>query len=99
MEESSLKTTVIYVALSIAISVGGIYWMVEPINRKANTAVEAGLKKPQAGPFDESLAKSFQMEDLLENKAKWTPSFIKTEPIGADLDWLENRRSNDSVFD
>lgn len=64
----------VYVVLSLAISVGGVYFfMVEPLNSKAKAGIKAQLESPHYGPFDEALAKSAGMEDLLKKKPQWKP--------------------------
>lgn len=69
--ETSLKTKVFYVIASILLSVTGIYWMLSPMNQKANSAIKAHLESPKHGPFDQAMAKSAGMEDLLAKKPKF----------------------------
>ena len=97
MEETSLKTKVIYVLLSIAISAGGIYWMVAPLNQKANDTIRAGLESPTYGPFDEALAKSAGMEDILKNKPKWKPPEVS--PVDLTPDWVNDGPLFKSILD
>ena len=97
MEETSLKTKVIYVLLGIAISAGGIYWMVAPLNRKAKDTIRAGLESPTYGPFDEALAKSAAMEDLLKKKPKW--KLPEVSPYEFTQDWAKDGPMFKSILD
>jgi len=94
--ETSFKDNVIYVVLCIAISVGGIYFfMIEPINSKAKADIKAHLESPNYGPFDEALAKSAGMEDILKKKPKW--KMPEAKPLTTD--WSNNFPTFDSRFD
>ena len=84
--ETDIKTKVIGVVASIALSLGGIYFfMIEPVNSKAKAEIKTRLKSPTYGPFDEALAKSAGMEDLLKKKPKWK---LNAPPINTD--WSNN---------
>ena len=88
MEETSLRTKVIYALLSIAISAGGIYWMVAPLNQKAKDTIRAGLESPTYGPFDAALAKSAGMEDILKKKPRW--ELPEVSPADLTPDWAND---------
>lgn len=91
--ETSLKTKAVYVVVSILVSGFGIYCIVAPVDQQAKSLIKAHLESPKHGPFDEAMAKSAGMEDVLAKKPKWKspqPSPLKFDQI--DPNWFQNRR-------
>lgn len=71
--KTSIEVKIAYAVASIAISVGIIYSMGQPLNQKAKSTIKAHLESPSHGPLDEAMANMAGMEDVLAKKPKWKP--------------------------
>ena len=69
--DSSWQSKAIFAIGSIALSFSVIYWMISTLDSKAKSHIRGHLESPNIGPFDEAMAKSAGMEDILAKKNKW----------------------------